>query len=460
MRATDDPKTRRLARIATALLWWGFLAYLVRSVIRARDAGPDHLIALLILGYLAAWGPYLMLSRRSPAGKSVRLAACSASILLGFILVELPAVVRLVDYRSVFHTPTPPWKRTGNRPDAALLYVREPNQRLRARFQGADLHQLEGVSASRVYQCDTRLDGRGFRNRDGLDSARVVVVGDSFVEGLQAADGELISAQLAKALKVPTANLGRTGYGPQQELEVLRRHGLALGPRTCVWAFYEGNDLQDVESYEADRDRVRNLRPESPARDWFGRSFVRNGAAFLIRQGVHEPTIPARRRAGEFRDAAGRSTAIYFSCGVHEGEAEGVAGRCDSTALQRFRAIVAEARALCRERGVDLVVAFVPSKFRVYRDLCRFAPDSPCRDWPVDALPAAVEAAVRASGDDVGFLDLTPALHARAAQGELVYLADDTHWSAQGHRASALALADFLKRREVAQTMLAEAIRR
>ncbi len=456
MLATDDPKIRRLARIASALVWWGFVAYFVRSVIRTRDVGPDHLIALLILGYLAGWGPYLMLSRRSPAGKSVRLAACTASILLGFLLIEAPAIVRVVDYRSVFHTPTPPWKRSGNLPDDALLYVREPNQRLRAWFQGADLHRLEGVSASRVYHCETRLDGRGFRNADDLESARIVIVGDSFVEGLQAADDELISAQLAKALDAPTANLGRTGYGPQQELEVLRRHGLPLGPRTCVWAFYEGNDLQDVETYEADRERVRLLRPESPARAWFGRSFLRNGASFLVRQGDREPTIPARRRAGEFRNAAGRSTEVYFSCGVHEGEAEQVAGRCDSPALQRFQAIVAEAHALCREKGVDLVVAFVPSKFRVYRDLCRFDLDSPCLGWPVDALPEAVETAVRSVGDEVGFLDLTPALHARAAEGELVYLADDTHWSARGHLAAALALADFLIRREAARTALAE----
>ncbi|APW59443.1 alginate O-acetyltransferase AlgX-related protein [Paludisphaera borealis] len=459
MRAIENPKIQRLTRIATSLLWWGMLVFFVRSVVRTRDANPDHLLALATLGYLAGWGPYLLFSRRSPAGKSIRLAACTTSVVLAFGLIELPAVLRVVDYRSVFHTPTPPWRRTGNRPDADLLYVREPNQRLWVQFQGSDLHRLAGASASKIYRCDTRLDGRGFRNAADLDSARVVIVGDSFVEGLQAADDELISSQLAKALSVPTANLGRTGYGPQQELEVLRRHGLPLGPRACVWTFYEGNDLQDVESYEASRDRVRKLRPESPTRDWFGRSFVRNGAAYLIRQGAHEPTIPARRQAGDFRDASGRTTEIYFSCGVHEGDADRVSSRAGSPALKQFQAILTEARALCRAQGVDLVVAFVPAKFRVYRDLCRFDPDSLCRGWPVDDLPSAVERAVRASGDDVGFLDLTPSLHARAAEGELVYLADDTHWSAEGHRVAALAVADFLKRRDAAKTALAGADR-
>jgi hypothetical protein len=427
------------------------LASFIRSVVRTRDVAPDHLLAVAVLGYLAAWGPYLLLSRREPAGKLARFAACTASVALAVGSFELPAAVRLVDYRSVFHTPTPPWRREGNRPDADLLYVREPNRELRVRFQGSDLHGLDGAEPSAIYRCETRLDGRGFRNPTELASAKVVIIGDSFIEGLQAGDDELISSQLSKAMGVSTANLGRTGYGPQQELEVLRRFGAPLGPKTCIWAFYEGNDLQDVESYDATRDRVRRLRPESPFRGWFARSFVRNGSAYVIRRGAQRPGAPAHRQAGEFLDSTGRAVPIYFSCGVHEGAAERAAGRIDSPAFERFRAILAEARATCQARGIDLVVAFIPSKFRVYRDLCRFDDDSPCREWPIDDLPAAVGRAVHDAGGDVGFLDLTPAFRDRAAAGELVYLADDTHWSGEGHRTAALAVADFLNRREEAQ---------
>jgi hypothetical protein len=451
VRAISNPRAGRLARVVAAILWWGVLASFIRSVVRTRDFEPDHLLALSILGYLAAWGPYLLFSRRGPAGKLARLAACTASVALAVGAFELPAVVRLIDYRSVFRTPTPPWRREGNRPDADLIFVREPDQTLRVQFQGSDLHGLDGAKPSTVYRCEARLDGRGFRNPPVLESPQVVVIGDSFVEGLQVADDELISSRLAQSLGVPTANLGRTGYGPQQELEVLRRHGVPLSPRTCVWAFYEGNDLQDVESYEATRDRVRKLRPESATRDWFARSFLRNGSAYAVRRGSQDPGVPAHRQAGRFRDASGQDVPIYFSCGVHEGDPERVAGRMDSPAFKRFQAILSEAGETCRAEGIHLVVAFIPSKFRVYRDLCRFEDDSPCRAWPVDDLPEAVGRAVRAMGDDVGFLDLTPALKARAAAGELVYLADDTHWSAEGHRTAALAVAHFLEENDAAK---------
>ena len=92
-----------------------------------------------------------------------------------------------------------------------------------------------------------------------------MIVGDSFVEGLHVAEPDLISARLAERLGEPVANLGRTGYGPQQELEVLRRHGLAMHPRAVVWAFYEGNDLQDVATYDDDRHQAARALREEPA---------------------------------------------------------------------------------------------------------------------------------------------------------------------------------------------------
>jgi lysophospholipase L1-like esterase len=51
-----------------------------------------------------------------------------------------------------------------------------------------------------------------------------------------------------------------------------------------------------------------------------------------------------------------------------------------------------------------------------------------------------VDDVARAAGVD--FLDLSPTLKAEAEAGRLVYLADDTHWSAEGHRAAAAAIAE------------------
>ena len=45
---------------------------------------------------------------------------------------------------------------------------------------------------------------------------------------------------------------------------------------------------------------------------------------------------------------------------------------------------------------------------------------------------------------DIGFLDLTSALKDAARENNLVFLSDDTHWSSEGHRVVAEALAGAL----------------
>jgi hypothetical protein len=445
---------RQIARLAFVAGWMAALGFALRAGVRAQGLNPEHLLGLIPAAYLAAWGPYFLLARREPRGKTLRFVACTASILAGLAVLELPALAGLVDYRAVFATPTPPWHRPGNRPDPDLVYVRDGHRQTRLRFGGADLHRLRAEGRPNVYACDLRLDRNGFRNPIDLDHAGVVIVGDSFVEGLHVDETDLISARLAERLGEPVANLGRTGYGPQQEGEVLRRHGLKLHPRAVVWAFYEGNDLQDASTYDDDRRRASRALHEPASRTRYGRGLTRNLLAFAIRNWLDpEPTRPAGPQTGHLAD--GRD--IYFSCGVHEGDAFPATPRRDSPAMDAVRATLAGAFEACDRRGIELIVAFVPTKFRVYRDLCTFAADSPCRDWPVDDLPEALGEAVASISPEIGFVDLTPRFQAAAARGALPYLPDDTHWSPEGHREAAEAVAEGLDRRRRAGANVAAA---
>lgn len=437
----------RLSLFALGAGWLVVLAWGLLAGMKVAGTTPEHLAALLVVGYLAAWGPFFLVSRLGPAGRAARFVVCSAAIATVMAAFEVPAMLGLVDYRAIFSTPVPPWRRPGNRPDPDLIYVREGPRRVHMRFVGADLHHLSGVRTAPVHECDLQLDRNGFRNPTDLTRADVVILGDSFIEGLQVAAPDLITARLSDRTGATVANLGRTGYGPQQERHVLERYALALHPRVCVWAFYEGNDLQDVAAYDAERRRAARARPEPPARAGYARSLTRNALAWLLREWLHpDPTRPAAMQTGRLVVGPGQGAEIAFSCGVHEGEAL-PEGRARSRELEQTRHILAEAHAACRAAGVDLVIAFVPAKFRVYRDLCSFPAGSPCSTWGVDELPDALRGAVGSISSEIGYLDLTPTFRARAAAGSLPYLADDTHWSPQGHDTAARALAEFLDRR-------------
>lgn len=435
----------RFLRFLFCAGWIGTLIWAFRQGVRVPGSSPEHLLGLLIPTYLAVWGPYFLLSQSRPGQTVLRFALCTGSILASLVLFEAAGVLGLVDYRALFATPTPPWKRPGNRPDAELLYIKEGPRQFRPFFRGAEMARMRGVSGGHVYQCAVHLDSNGFRNPQDLASADVVVIGDSFIEGLQVAEDELLTTRLSQRLGRTVANLGRTGYGPQQELCVLRRYGLGLHPRTCIWAFYEGNDLQDLNFYEAQQKNLRYIVSESRSRSLYGESFTRNSLGFVIHTWITpDPGLDSRLHTGWFTDQAGREHAVYFATGIQHGEEGPALPRKSCVEMNKFRDVLQEAGALCKRNGVKLIVAFIPAKFRICREFCRFEPGSPCLSWPTDDLPRVLQAKVHDVSTEIGYLDLTPHFRARTAAGSLLYLADDTHWSPEGHRAAANAFATHL----------------
>ena len=65
--------------------------------------------------------------------------------------------------------------------------------------------------------------------------------------------------------------------------------------------------------------------------------------------------------------------------------------------------------------------------------------------WPnVNDLPDRLRDIVADISPEIGYLDLTPALRSAARENTLVFFPDDTHWTAEGHRVVAAALAEAL----------------
>jgi hypothetical protein len=96
-----------------------------------------------------------------------------------------------------------------------------------------------------------------------------------------------------------------------------------------------------------------------------------------------------------------------------------------------------------RERGLTLIVMLVPSKYHVYEKY--LAPHS--EPVPSPATLDRLEASLRQAG--VPVVNVTSALTARAAElypgREYVYWIDDTHWSPEGVRVAAGAVAEVVK---------------
>ena len=361
----------------------------------------------------------------------VLLAAAS----VGFVLfcIELPALIGVLDYRTVIGPYHMWW--APNVKDPELLAIHRPHARQTGEARGGDAassYQIPTGDQTK-FRWDVTYDRNGFRNRQDLESADIVVIGDSFVEGLTVSDAELGTSQLARLEGKVVANLGQSTYGPLQEQIVFKRYGLPLQPRVVVWMFFEGNDLQDVIAYRHDFDH--------PASYWhaaWARSFSRS--AYQAAKRIFDPPAGPLgvKREGIYEAANGKPVTTYFMYKSKPLSAEELRAAGDT--VQTLAAV----EKLCAAHQTQLVFVFVPTKFRVLHSFCQFPAESECRNWMPTDLPERLQNGLRAAAPEVGYLDLTPSLVAAAAEGELPYYPDDEHWSPVGHKVAAAAIHEYL----------------
>lgn len=92
-------------------------------------------------------------------------------------------------------------------------------------------------------------DEHGFRNPPPEKATYgIVALGDSFTRASGVATPW--PQKLAEYTGNDVLNLGDVGFGPQDELKVLRQYGLKKRPQWVILAYFEGNDLHDAVAYE------------------------------------------------------------------------------------------------------------------------------------------------------------------------------------------------------------------
>ena len=362
-----------------------------------------------------------------------RILLAVASVVFVLFCIELPALIGVLDYRTVigpFHMWWAP-----NVADPELVAIHRPHARQTGEARGggaASIYQIP-QSDMTLFKWDVKYDHHGFRNAVDLENADIVVIGDSFVEDLTVPYPELMTFRLAQLQGKVTANLGQATYGPLQELIVLKRYGLPLRPRTVIWMFSEESDLGDVTSYR----RAMQNKPTFWQAFW-ARSFTRN-ARSSVKGFIAPPSKPPGiRYSGVFQTSDGKPVTLYFSSHPP------ALSKDDLSAIDETAATLATAQKLCADQGARLIFVFVPMKFTVYHSFCQFPPESKCRTWVATDMSQRLQTALASASPEMGYFDLTPALVDAAKRGELTYYPDDVHWSSEGQKVAAEAINSYL----------------
>jgi hypothetical protein len=220
---------------------------------------------------------------------------------------------------------------------------------------------------------------------------RVLVLGDSFVEGVQVPTEALFHRRLEAILSresggrpVEAVVLARSGWGPREKLEGLRKEGLAYEP-----------DLV-IDEIHAESDWEAHQEPTRP----FERLFIRAlGERYFFQAMIIDR--------------------LALFCQKIEGEKPPV--RLAVSARLR------ELRGVLDRRGIPLAVVGLT------------APVSSDAEAPLRRLAGICEKLA------IPYLDLSdPFAELPEARRSRIHLANDGHWSRIGHEEAAIATAQFL----------------
>jgi hypothetical protein len=218
--------SRNIRRFILGLTLFLFVAIYVLTIMTGI-ADARHLSSVLIASYLIVWGGYALLS--SVPRQEIRSQFIVMTIALGVavFLVELPAVVKLVDYRRTFSVSgNLLGEEPGYLPDPELVATPAPYRTVKMEFSRGNLGEVLCLPSRPAEPFELKYDKNGFRNDEDLTRADIAVIGDSYVESPMLPTSMLATTRLAKLIQTTVANLGQSGYGPQQELAVLKRLGI------------------------------------------------------------------------------------------------------------------------------------------------------------------------------------------------------------------------------------------
>jgi lysophospholipase L1-like esterase len=341
--------------------------------------------------------------------------------------------------------------------------------------------QAEGPGE--VHRYPFRTDSEGFRNVAPRDSIEVAALGDSFTDALTMRREDAWPAQLERRLNRPVQNYGTAGFGPQQELLVLKDFALKHHPRVVVLAFFAGNDIRDAETFES---FVRaEASPSEPKPGWPIKTIVMRADTWFLTSALQAATQvfpgrsrePGAARPSETPAAVGENS---FSRGMFTTVAGGRPMRFalmppylnmlnfderDLSARRGWALIestLGEMQQRSHAAGAEFVVVFIPFKSQVYlplldrsfrRDALQEALHFYTRDSPtapdVDKMlrnRLAQNALMARFCERAGIplLDVTQALQERVEAGDTMYFPDDSHLDEKGEALVAESLHAFL----------------
>jgi lysophospholipase L1-like esterase len=148
-----------------------------------------------------------------------------------------------------------------------------------------------------------RINSKGFRGKELAapgESTRIVVYGDSFIQGdfsrTEDTFTERLRTHLAQKIgnRIEVVNAGVAGYGPDQELRRMEDELPVLKPNLVIVAIYAGNDFGDLlrdKLYRLSKDGALEDNPKEVLDDSILRDMARSRSEPMLRRIVRSARL-------------------------------------------------------------------------------------------------------------------------------------------------------------------------
>jgi hypothetical protein len=321
---------------------------------------------------------------------------------------------------------------------------------------------------------------------------RVVVVGDSFTEGMGVDFESTFTAQLeriysASGDRVRFINCGIVGANPAKYARLFREVGLAYGPDAALVVIYPNDvidttprtdeELRTGEGWLYPRTTVKNpkrggvktlvhgfaprvytlaVMAKRNAEERRKPDLIANAVAEARRRGISEERIEAWRakldmslvEASNRRQFDGYMLSEALLSPDYWLQSLDIRGDEAERKWRTMRAILGRIVELARDEGVPIAFVYAPAPFQydaAYKSPSEAAGMTFRREWLTKESELERRLARFVSEKDVPFLNLTPHFRRAAAErpGRMQYRLDP-HWTPEGNRLAAETLGAWL----------------
>jgi len=280
------------------------------------------------------------------------------------------------------------------------------------------VHTPNGHFEIRQYCTDFSHDFNhlGFLDRERpqrSDKSRVIVLGDSFMEGYGLDKVFRISDLIEKATSTPMLNFGLTDKGPTQYVEIYRKYGRQFEHDAILIGIYPENDF-------IDDDPLNNLDKTRPV-------WVKVKGQYVLKKPESRETM--KPHIPWFKRVLRNYTYLYNAYLYYKGrmfpppfDQVQLSNHSDFTTenWERLARSIEELRILAPDKEIALFT--IPSKGEL----------SPSH---LDKNPLSKKLDILCDSLDIVFIDLARALTGGSLEvQQSYYLTCDSHWSKKGTR--------------------------